>query len=76
MDEFLHTRNYVTGRKQRRYIAGKPSVTETLIIDGWHGVYRWNGQSWELWGVYRFASTAKKAQTEARKEAARLLQSN
>jgi hypothetical protein len=73
--EFSHTRSYVTGRQQRRHIAGKLSVTETLRINGSHGVYRWNGRAWELYGVYASASAAIKAQARARREIS-LLQSN
>jgi hypothetical protein len=76
MEEFWHTRPYLTGWQQRKHIAGKLSVTGTLTVDGWRGVYRWNGKEWELWGVYRTAAAARKAQAQARSESERLLHSN
>ena len=80
MREFPKTRAYVTGRVQRRQIAGKPSVTEIIVLDdegnqrsqygpgGWFGLYFWNGGQWELEAVYA-------SRTEARKAAARVRRS-
>jgi hypothetical protein len=84
MREFPKTRPYVTGRNQRRYIAGKSSVTEILVLDddgnrrsqfgrgGWFGVYFWNGNEWELDAVHASLGAARRSAAAIRR---RLLQS-
>jgi len=79
MLEFQKRLAYVTGRNQRRIIAGKPSVTEILVLDdngkhrnqygpgGWFGVYFWNGGEWELDAVYDSRDGARRAAARIRR---------
>ena len=79
MRAFPKSRWHVTGRKQRRYIAGKPSVTEIIVLDdngnqrtqsgpgGWYGVYFWNDKAWELDAVYDSGDAARKAAARIRR---------
>jgi len=81
--EFPKTRPFVTGRKPRRSIAGRMSVTEILALDKngaqrtqydrdvWLGLYAWNGTEWELEGVYGSRDAVRRAAARVRQRRGR-----
>jgi hypothetical protein len=79
MIKFPKTMPYVSANLQRRYIAGRKSVTEILVLDkvgkqttqsnpgGRFGLYFWNGREWELEAVYDSGVAARNAATHVRR---------
>lgn len=76
--DFPKTLPYVTGRKHRRWITRRWSVTEILALDknGKQrtqydpgvslGVYVWKGEVWELAGIYGSRNAARSAAARIR----------